>query len=337
MNGSFQQGSNFGAVSGRSTLEEAKRANPFQSTARTRALDPLRLHSRVRANHCCGDLSETEATAGSLSGAQIGARPVSKSTHGISARVSGVSAALSLVSLILSFYLLQDQTGTKVAAGVLSILAIHEIGHLVLARCFNVPVLWPIFVPGSGACIVMLKETKDSFEQAWIGLGGPLFGVASTVTLHCAGVCCHSKWLLSVASWGYSVHLINLIPAGSLDGGHVAGFVGRWLFVPGAIVLFLVVWFAENLSVYGRLVFGLLLVHAFWCALSFLAEKLGLKNTPQKSKLPIRSRRVVWLVYLCLIYVCAGGAILAKLQTEELMTRPRETPQTSFFEDDEKD
>ena len=337
MNYSFQQGGNFSAQYGGCTLEDAKRAHPFRSTAGTRALDPLQFHSKVRANHRCCDLSDPVAAEGSFLTAKVGLKSVSQPTHGISARVSRVSAILSLVSLILSFYLLQDQMEAKAAAGVLSILAIHEVGHLALARYFKVPVLWPIFVPGNGACIVMLKKTKDSFEQAWIGLGGPLFGVASTIALHCAGVCCHSEWLLSVAFWGYSVHLINLIPAGSLDGGHVAGFVGRWLFVPGAIILFLVIWCAERLSMSARILFGLLLAHAFWCAASFLAEKLGLKDAPQKNNLSDRSRRVVWLVFLCLIYVCAGGAILANLQTEALMIRSLETPQTSLSQDYEKD
>jgi Zn-dependent protease len=205
------------------------------------------------------------------------------------------------------------------AASLLAIMAVHELGHFMVARWFKVPALWPVFVPWLGACVVMLSKAKSAHDQAWIALGGPVCGIALTCLFHWLAFCVDSELLLDAAIWGYLVHLINLIPAGGLDGGHVAGFIGRWLWVPGAAGLILATFLIGDLSWYSRLLLGFLAFTAVCRAWAFVAEKTTAREPFVEEPISSSRKKVVWLVFLSLAYVCAGGAILAQLQLEAQM------------------
>ena len=220
-----------------------------------------------------------------------------------------------MLSLIINFYVLQKALGKDAALGMLLILAFHEFGHWIAALWFRVPVLWPIFMPWIGACVVQLKQSKDEYETALIGAAGPITGVTATALLHFAAHTCESPVLYEVASWGYSVHLLNLIPAGSLDGGQISGFIGRWLWVPGAVMLGFATFFTGDMPLYGRIIFGLLMVHAVFRALLVLAEGMGLRPPPKKPSSTRTSRLVLWLVYLVLCLSCLSGLVCVKAYT----------------------
>ena len=158
--------------------------------------------------------------------------------------------------------------GVAFSATLMSILAVHELGHYVAARHHRVPASLPYFIPmppqvslGTlGAIIKMRRPIADRNKLFDVGAAGPLAGLALAVPLLFIGLSLSpiiharpdqalegnsllyglaklvvfGRWLpgggldvdlhpMAFAAWvGLLVTMINLIPIGQLDGGHVA-------------------------------------------------------------------------------------------------------------------
>ena len=236
------------------------------------------------------------------------------------------SALVSLLSLAVNFFVLHNLVGTAASFAILFVIGCHELGHLAVARWFKVPVLWPIFVPWIGACVVMLKPANTEREKAWIGIAGPIAGLAANLVVHHLGQRLESPGLLEVAIWGYSVHLFNMIPAGMLDGGHIAGFLGRWLWLPGAAGFALFVFFMEDLSWYTKLIVVLVALPAAGRAATILLEWARLKTPPKKEERCIKQRMAMWVLLGGIVLVCGAGVYRAKAQVAELINNSIEIP-----------
>ena len=77
--------------------------------------------------------------------------------------------------------------GLLYAAGIMTILLCHELGHFLQARRYGVPASWPIFLPmpltflGTlGALIVMRPRTATTRQMFDIAITGPLAGLVPT-------------------------------------------------------------------------------------------------------------------------------------------------------------
>ena len=230
-------------------------------------------------------------------------------------RIGSVSldprALASLGSLGISYCVLSAHYGAVSAAGVLAIIGVHELGHILAARLFGVHMHWPIFVPLVGAFVTIERGgLYDPYKNACIGIAGPLAGVAATLVLHWVAIRCGSEDLKEAVRFGYAAHLFNLIPAGMLDGGHVAEFVGRWLWVPGAVLLGWMVFQMRDSPWYTLLMLAMIMVPAMWRAVVVVLRWCGLADKITPARGMGGKRAAMFAVALVVVAVCTFGLFL---------------------------
>lgn len=130
------------------------------------------------------------------------------------------------------------------AVGFVSLIAVHEYGHMYAAKRQNIPVTAPVFIPFLGALIGIKEPPKDAATESIIAYGGPLFGFLAAGVVHTAAYVFQSTLLFSLAFTGYLLTLFNLIPASPLDGGRIASAVSPYIWFLGIPLIGLLIWFS---------------------------------------------------------------------------------------------
>jgi len=127
--------------------------------------------------------------------------------------------------------------GWKYAVGFVLLIFIHECGHLVLARWFGLKVGAPVFIPFMGAIIALKEAPRDAWMEAWVGIGGPLFGAVGALLCVAIYAVTGDRLYLALAYSGFWLNLFNLAPIPPLDGGRITGAISPWLWIGGVAVL----------------------------------------------------------------------------------------------------
>lgn len=193
---------------------------------------------------------------------------------------------VSVLSLAGSLAILAHNGSLGQASAMLTVIGVHELGHLFAARWLGISVNWPVFLGPFGAFINLRRPFANPVEEAWVGVAGPVAGVLATVAIHHAANRWDSTVLMKAALFGYLVHLFNLIPAGILDGARIAALLGRWLWVPGCVVLLWYVYKFADLDWKNCLLIPLLLLPALyraWQVLSGKGKTLPAPHIPYKA------------------------------------------------------
>jgi len=148
------------------------------------------------------------------------------------------------------------------AIGLVAMMLIHELGHVWAAKRRQLPVSAPTFIPFVGALITMRKIPNHAETEAYVALGGPLWGTAGATAAFLLGWATGSEACYTAASIGLFLNLINLLPIHPLDGGRIVTVISRGLWFVGLIggfflivfvlrsILFFIIWlmFAWDLA-----------------------------------------------------------------------------------------
>jgi len=103
--------------------------------------------------------------------------------------------------------------------------AVHECGHLAVARVFGVPLRR--FSVSCGGLLLSFDFSRVSYgKEALVHLGGPLFGVVLSVVF--ASDTAFSRLSLGLSLW-------NLLPLSSLDGGGIVRALSSVFLSPSVV------------------------------------------------------------------------------------------------------
>jgi len=144
-----------------------------------------------------------------------------------------LTAGTALVSVVAYSFL----GGPWFAVGLVSMIFVHEMGHVIEIRRQGMAATAPIFIPFLGAAIFQRSHAQSPMRQAQIGIAGPIAGtIGATVALIFYG---ETHWvvLLTWAYFGFLINLFNMIPFGMLDGGWILAPTSKWVQVAGLAVL----------------------------------------------------------------------------------------------------
>jgi Zn-dependent protease len=111
--------------------------------------------------------------------------------------------------------------GFPFAVGVVLLILAHELGHYIEAKREGLNPQLPVFIPFIGAYVALRNMRFDPWLNARVSLAGPIAGGLAAAGCLAAAVTLDSDLLRALAYAGFLLNLINLVPIGILDGGHV--------------------------------------------------------------------------------------------------------------------
>jgi Zn-dependent protease len=100
-----------------------------------------------------------------------------------------------------------------------SILLLHELGHLMAMRVFKYRNLRMFFIPLFGAAVTGKNYNVAGWKKAVVSLMGPVPGIAIAIPLGLAGLALQHQTLLQGALLMLVLNGLNLVPVLPLDGG----------------------------------------------------------------------------------------------------------------------
>jgi Zn-dependent protease len=140
-------------------------------------------------------------------------------------------------SMFVSVWFYSLAFGWNFAFGFVLLIFVHEMGHVFVAWRQGLPISAPIFIPFMGALILMKAEGKSAWNQAVMGIGGPIGGSIGALACWWIYGTTQNELFLGLAYIGFLMNLFNLIPVFPLDGGWITGAVSPYIWLIGFIVL----------------------------------------------------------------------------------------------------
>src|SRR6267143_6089695 len=148
-----------------------------------------------------------------------------------------IPAAGTLISLVISFGGYAIFYGPWFAVALLSMIFVHEMGHVVEIRRQGMEATAPIFIPFMGAAIFQRSHPTDALKQAQIGIAGPIAGTIGATAAFALYGSTHIEVFLLAAWLGFLLNLFNLIPVWQLDGAWIVAPVSKWVQAAGYAVV----------------------------------------------------------------------------------------------------
>ncbi|MEA2552591.1 MAG: hypothetical protein QOJ65_767 [Fimbriimonadaceae bacterium] len=225
---------------------------------------------------------------------------------------------LTSSTMLLSIVVYSALFGWKFAVGFVVCIFVHEMGHVLAAKYYGIPVSAPVFIPLFGALILQKRSAKSAWIEAVIGIGGPLAGTVSALACWAIFQTTGNVLFLGLAYTAFFLNLFNMTPIFPLDGGWIVGAISPYLWAVG-LVLMLAMLFTGHMTNPMIIVLILMSLPRVWAALKRgTADPEGGEQTTPTQK---------WTMGFAYVGLCAfllwGMAITHDIGTQEL--RPRGT------------
>jgi Zn-dependent protease len=131
----------------------------------------------------------------------------------------GLTKITTLISMLAFFAVYWSLFGWRFALGFVVCIYIHEMGHVMALRKYNIAASAPMFIPFLGAFVRMRQYPGNVGEDARVGLAGPIWGLGSAVVAWLAAITTGLPVWYAIAHTAAWLNLFNLLPIWQLDGG----------------------------------------------------------------------------------------------------------------------
>jgi Zn-dependent protease len=206
--------------------------------------------------------------------------------------------------------------GLQFATGFVLLMLVHELGHSLAMRYFRLSASPPIFIPFLGAVINLRQMPRNAWEEAVVGIGGPVTGTIAAGVTYLIYLQTGSELFLKLSLFGFLLNLFNMLPVPPLDGGRVTAAVSPWVWITG--LLGVVAWLAHDFFRRGMInpILILLLVMAWPRVFTVLSE-------PRRRRTPYYQigRRAKWAMGVAYIVLAGALAVMFALCNFEATRR----------------
>jgi Zn-dependent protease len=125
----------------------------------------------------------------------------------------------TLLSMLATIGVYWTLWGWPFAVGFVLSIYVHEMGHVSALRRYGVRAGAPMFIPGVGAFVRLGEALHSDWENAMVGLAGPLWGLAAAAASYVAYLATDRPIFAAIAHSAAWLNLFNLLPVWQLDGG----------------------------------------------------------------------------------------------------------------------
>ena len=215
----------------------------------------------------------------------------------------------TIISLAISFGGYAVFYGPWFAVALLTMIFVHEMGHVVEIRRQGMEATAPIFIPFMGAAIFQRSHPTDALKQAQIGIAGPIAGTIGATAAFVLYGSTHSPILLLAALIGFYINLFNLIPVWQLDGAWILAPVSKWFQLAGYAIIGVG-------GIFFHFLLSPLIIIIAVLGIPSLIKRFREANNPYYTSVPAGARWAMGFAWLVLVIYLG----VASLQVSSLLT-----------------
>src|SRR6202171_5149438 len=220
-----------------------------------------------------------------------------------------IPAGATLISLVVSFGGYALFYGPWFAVALVTMIFVHEMGHVVEIRRQGMQASAPIFIPFLGAAIFQRSHPTDALKQAQIGIAGPIAGTIGATAAFALYGSTHQPVLLLAALIGFYINLFNLMPVWQLDGAWILAPVSKWFQAAGYLII------GVGGLFFHFLLSPLIIIIAV-LGIPSLIQRFREANNPYYTSVPSGARSAMGFAWLVLVIYLG----VASLQVSSLLT-----------------
>lgn len=225
----------------------------------------------------------------------------------------------TFISMILMVAVYAQIWGWWFALGFVLLIFVHEMGHVLHLKKVGIKAGAPVFIPFVGAAIAMKESPPDAEREAFVGIGGPLWGGVAAAACFGVGVVTGNMFWYALSFTGFMLNIFNLIPMTPLDGGRIVAAVSRVFWLLGLITVLIFIFVSFNPILLLILVFGGMELYVRWRKGKEEPDSLYYKVPPHK-------RVIYGVAYLSLFAVLGVGMYKADAQLAPIKADPKNAP-----------